>query len=164
MRAKCSAFPLVKLVVLIAIIGILVALLVTTTGRRVYLSYLPGGIWRKLIAKPAGILCTVLCSCCITGAQHLPDKSHSHSAYRPFDIRTIDPALFKDAYAILGMERLMHPIDMADWPLKIGSERQLFVDDFLIASCQGLTRQLHQPIPHPDNSVMKTREHLILSS
>ncbi len=113
----------------------------------------------NLIAKLAGILCIVLCSCCITGAQHLSDKSRSHSAFQPFDIRTIDPGLFKDAYAILGMERLMHPIDMADWPLKIGSERQLFVDDFLIASCQGLTRQLHQPVPHPDNPVMKTREH-----
>jgi len=55
----------------------------------------------------------------------------------------VDESLVRDAYGVLSTERLMYPVDMADWPLKITSERQLFVDDFLLASAKGLTRQLH---------------------
>ena len=75
------------------------------------------------------------------------------------DTGSIDESLFIDSYAVLGMERLMHPVDMADWDLKITCERQLFVDDYLLATSKGLTRQLHQPAPYPQNPVMRMREH-----
>ena len=39
-------------------------------------------------------------------------------------------------------------------PRRIGSERQLFLDDGLIASMGGLTRVVHQPGKHPDNPVL----------
>lgn len=78
--------------------------------------------------------------------------------FRPLDTSAMDESLFMDSYAILGMERLMHPIDMADWPLKITAERQLFVDDYLLASAEGVIRTVHQPTPHPGNPVLRMFE------
>jgi hypothetical protein len=48
----------------------------------------------------------------------------------------------------------MHPVDVADWPVRIDASRQLFVDDYLIAAQDGLHRRLHQPRKHPTNPVM----------
>jgi hypothetical protein len=48
----------------------------------------------------------------------------------------------------------MHPVDVSDWPVKIDSRRQLFLDDYLIAARDGLRRVLHQPEKHPANPVM----------
>jgi len=70
----------------------------------------------------------------------------------------VDAALFPKAYGVLANEHLMHPVDMSDWPVKIGPERQLFVDDYLIASRSNLTRQVHPPTPHPGNPVLRLRE------
>ena len=93
----------------------------------------------------------------------MTDESVEHRSgdkqLRPLDTGSIDESLFIDSYAVLGMERLMHPVDMADWDLKITCERQLFVDDYLLATSKGLTRQLHQPAPYPQNPVMRMREH-----
>ena len=93
------------------------------------------------------------------GLSRAMDSTTSGQEFQPFDTRSIDKSLFMDGYAVLGMERLMHPIKMADWPLKISGERQLFVDDYLLARSKGLTRQLHQPVPHPQNPVMRMFEH-----
>ena len=71
---------------------------------------------------------------------------------------TTDSSLFPAAYGLLGSERLMYPVDMGDWPVKITAEHQLFVDDYLIASSSNLTRQLHAPERHPDNPVLRMRE------
>ena len=49
---------------------------------------------------------------------------------RPYVNR--DP--FPQAYRILPSDRLMFPHDEGDWPLKLDSRRQLFVDDYLIAA------------------------------
>ena len=38
---------------------------------------------------------------------------------------------------------------------RLGRERQLFVDDLLVAETDGLRRTLHQPVKHPDNPVLK---------
>ena len=38
---------------------------------------------------------------------------------------------------------------------RIGRERQLFVDDLLVAETEGLHRTLHQPAKHPANPVLK---------
>ena len=55
-----------------------------------------------------------------------------------------DQSLFPQAYGILGNEHLMFPVDMSDWPVKIDSSHQLFVDDYLIASTENIRRTVHQ--------------------
>src|SRR5919108_3731000 len=66
----------------------------------------------------------------------------------------VDDSPFPHAWGVLHSDRLMHPEDVADWPVKIHGRRQLFVDDYLIAVLQGLRRQLHQPRKHPANPIM----------
>ena len=79
--------------------------------------------------------------------------------FRPLGMDSMELSLFPDSFAGLGMERLMHPINMADWPLKITADRQLFVDDYLLAAAEGVTRQLHQPAPYAGNPVMRMFEY-----
>ena len=68
-----------------------------------------------------------------------------------------DRPLYPRAYGILTSDRLMFPVDMSDWPLKISSARQLFVDDYLLAAYTGLDRRWFQPAKHPQNPVMSPR-------
>ena len=42
--------------------------------------------------------------------------------------------------------------------LPVGHHRQLFVDDFIVASREGLTRILHPPVRHPQNPVLRGTE------
>jgi len=37
----------------------------------------------------------------------------------------------------------MFPLAMKDMPVKIGRERQLFLDNYLIAESENVTRQVH---------------------
>lgn len=60
----------------------------------------------------------------------------------------VDKKLYPQAYGSLANEHLMYPVDMSDWPVQITTERQLFVDDYLIATCTDLSRQLHQAKRH----------------
>ena len=61
---------------------------------------------------------------------------------------------FPEAYTILTSDRVMFPDDISDWPLKIDSTHQLFVDDYLISEIEQLTRQFHQPTKHTGNPLM----------
>ena len=70
----------------------------------------------------------------------------------------MDRELYPQAYGVLASERLMYPVDMSDWPVKITSERQLFVDDYLVATCSDLSRQLHQVKRCADNPVIRLGE------
>ena len=63
-------------------------------------------------------------------------------------IPRLDRALYPQAYGVLGSENLMYPVDVSDWPVQITTEHQLFVDDYLVATCTHLTRQLHQAKRH----------------
>lgn len=47
------------------------------------------------------------------------------------------------------------PLQLANWPLKIGPEAQLFVDDFLIHSVAEVVRIPHQPRKYEGNPVME---------
>ena len=47
------------------------------------------------------------------------------------------------------------PIDVGDWPLLIGQESQLFVDDHLIADKKNLERQFHEARPYEGNPVLR---------
>ena len=70
----------------------------------------------------------------------------------------VDASLFPGAYGVLADERLMYPVDMSDWPVKITCERQLFLDDYLIARRSNVTRQVHPPTRHPGNPVLRLWE------
>lgn len=56
---------------------------------------------------------------------------------------------FPEAYGILTSDRVMFPDNVSDWPLKIDSTHQLFVDDYVISEIEYLTRQFHQPVRQP---------------
>jgi hypothetical protein len=66
----------------------------------------------------------------------------------------VDRDHFPEAYSILTSDRVMFPDNVADWPLKIDSTRQLFVDDYVIGEIEHLTREFHQPVKHPGNPLM----------
>ena len=72
----------------------------------------------------------------------------------------VDRSLSPKGYGTLASERLMYPVEMADWPVKISRERQLFIDDHLIADRTNLMRHLHQAVRHPANPVLRLREKL----
>jgi len=75
------------------------------------------------------------------GGEALPEDWH------------VDRSLYPKAYGILANEKVMFPLDMSDWPVKIDDSRQLFVDDYLIAERVGLEREVHTPVKHPQNPV-----------
>jgi len=66
----------------------------------------------------------------------------------------IDRDRFPEAYSILTSDHIMFPGDVTDWPMKIDSKRQLFVDDYVISSVENLTRRFHQPVKHPKNPLV----------
>lgn len=66
----------------------------------------------------------------------------------------VDRDNFPQAYSILTSDRLLFPENIADWPLRIDTTHQLFVDDFLIGGIAGLSRSFHQPAKHTDNPLM----------
>ena len=68
--------------------------------------------------------------------------------------REIDGSPFPDSWGVFHSDLLIHPVDVSDWPVKLGAYRQLFVDDYLIAARSGLRRVLHQPEKHPNNPIM----------
>lgn len=55
-------------------------------------------------------------------------------------------------------EQVMFPLDMKDMPVKIGSERQLLLDNYLIGEAQHLTRQVHQPMRYDGNPILAPPE------
>jgi hypothetical protein len=68
--------------------------------------------------------------------------------------RALDGAFLADSWGVLHADDLMHPVDVSDWPVKLDSHRQLLLDDYLIASREGVRRVLHQPCKHPANPIM----------
>ena len=83
----------------------------------------------------------------------LPVVPVGAQAPQPWKFR-VDQKLYPKAYGVLANERLMFPVDMSDWPVKIDTTRQLFIDDYLIASSKGLTRRVHQVTKHPSNPLI----------
>jgi hypothetical protein len=54
----------------------------------------------------------------------------------------------------LANEQVMFPLVMRDMPVKIGRERQLFLDNYLIAESKNVTRQVHQPQRYEGNPIL----------
>ena len=86
----------------------------------------------KTAAIGAGALGLLLAASAATGTGPLQKQWH------------VDRKLYPKAYGVLASEHLMFPVDQSDWPVKIDRTRQLFIDDYLIASSKGLTRRVHQ--------------------
>jgi len=61
----------------------------------------------------------------------------------------VDRDHFPEAYGILTSDRVMFPDDISNWPLKIDTTHQLFIDDHVISEIEHLTREFHQPVRHP---------------
>ncbi len=80
----------------------------------------------------------------------MPTSSLSAEEAEPW----IDRDRFPEAYSILTSDHIMFPGDVTDWPMKIDSKRQLFIDDYCISSTENLTRQFHQPAKYPGNPLM----------
>ena len=59
-----------------------------------------------------------------------------------------------DSYRILWDEDGLRPVDMDDWPERIGREHQLFIDEYLASSSCNLRRTVHQPRKHPENPLI----------
>jgi len=89
------------------------------------------------------LLITALCVACTVSAKS-DDKPESW----------VDRDRFPEAYTILTSDHIMFPGNVSDWPMKIDSKRQLFIDDYCIGSMKNLTRQFHQPAKYPGNPVM----------
>jgi hypothetical protein len=77
---------------------------------------------------------------------------------RTLDSTAVDWSLFPKAYGILGSRRLMFPVDLSDWPARLGAERQLLIDNELIASATNVKRTIHQPVKYPGNPIMVGEE------
>ena len=60
-------------------------------------------------------------------------------------IEPIDPSQLRTTWRNLANEQVMFPLHMKDMPVKIGRERQLFLDNYLIAESENVTRLVHQP-------------------
>ena len=54
----------------------------------------------------------------------------------------------------LGSEQVMFPLEMKDMPVQIERERQLFLDNYLVAESQHVTRQVHHPKRYSNNPVL----------
>lgn len=94
-----------------------------------------------------------ICYCLGLLAMSIPTWSvWAHTPDRPET--WVDRDHFPEAYSILTSQRVMFPDNVSDWPLKIDSTRQLFVDDFLISRVEHLKRQFHQPIKYAGNPLM----------
>jgi hypothetical protein len=66
----------------------------------------------------------------------------------------VDRDGFPESYSILTSDHIMFPDDVTNWPMKIDSTRQLFVDDYVITSMENLVRQFHQPVKHAKNPLI----------
>jgi len=77
-----------------------------------------------------------------------------------------DPKNVITTWRNLSNERVMFPLDMANIAVKIGPQRQLFLDNYLIAKAKGVTRQVHRPKRYEGNPVLmplkKTRNHAVV--
>ncbi len=67
----------------------------------------------------------------------------------PFDLKAL-----QTTWRNLANEQVMFPVDMKDIAVKLGRERQLFLDNYLVAEAQQVTRQVHQPKRYEGNPVL----------
>ncbi len=66
----------------------------------------------------------------------------------------LDEAQLPVTWRNLANERVMFPLDMKDMPVKIGGERQLFLDNYLIAESANVRRQIQRPRRDKRNPIL----------
>ena len=65
-----------------------------------------------------------------------------------------DPDQLQTTWRNLAHEQVMFPLNMKDMPVRIGRQRQLFLDNYLVAGSENVTRQVHHPLRSPHNPVL----------
>ncbi|MAE64709.1 MAG: hypothetical protein CMJ18_10625 [Phycisphaeraceae bacterium] len=88
-----------------------------------------------------------------TQRQILDDPGIAPSLTEPCDVAEVS-----GVWRRLATEGVMFPMKSGDLAMRIGHERQLFVDNALIASATDVTRQVHQPEPCRDRPVLAADE------
>lgn len=87
----------------------------------------------------------------------IPGASIAFAGAKPYtEPGYIDRVLYPEGYSILSSDHVMFPVDVRDWPIEIDARRQLFVDDYLVAEVEGLTRQHHKMVKHPANPIVSS--------
>ncbi|MBH05775.1 MAG: hypothetical protein CMJ20_05585 [Phycisphaeraceae bacterium] len=71
---------------------------------------------------------------------------------------SFDPDQLITAWRNMANEQVMFPMDMSTIPVRIDHCRQLFVDNYLIADTEHVTRRTHEPQRHPDNPIVRSAE------
>ena len=69
----------------------------------------------------------------------------------------VNPKALPDIWKHLANERLMFAMDMDDIAVKIGPERQLFLDNYLIGKAEHINREVHHPV-RSDHNPLKIGE------
>jgi len=61
--------------------------------------------------------------------------------------QVFDPALIGSSFVL--------PLQQVDWPLKVGIEPQLFIDNYMVHSMPGVVRVFHQPQKYGNNPILE---------
>ena len=67
----------------------------------------------------------------------------------------VDPGDVPDIWRELSNETVVYPMRATHLAKRIGAERQLFLDNDLIASAENITREVHEPVRYEGNPVMQ---------
>ena len=102
-----------------------------------------------LLLLAAGLLCPAPAAA--VDMSNLQDRSTWNAVPPTWHV---DLHLYPHALGVLSNGRLMHPVDMSDWPVRIDGARQLFLDDYLIAAKKGVSREVHSVRKHPGNPLI----------
>ena len=69
-------------------------------------------------------------------------------------IEPLDQDQLRTTWRNLANEQVMFPLEMKDMPLKIGPERQLFLDNYLVADSENVRRQTQRPERYKGNPIL----------
>lgn len=95
------------------------------------------------VSRPPFLVAVLFCLTTATAAGDEPEGG-------PLTER-LDQNQLQTPWRNLAHEQVMFPLAMKDMPVKIGRERQLFLDNYLIAESENVTRQVHQPQRYEGN-------------
>ena len=95
--------------------------------------------------RTTAISVAIIVSVCRASA----DAPEGASLFEPFEMDEL-----RTTWRNLANESVMFPLDMKEMPVKIGKVRQLFLDNYLIAESQHLTRQVHRPKRYEGNPIV----------
>ena len=83
----------------------------------------------------------------------MPTAAAEEPAAAPLS-EPFDPNELLITWRNLANEQIMFPLEMKDIAVRIGHERQLFLDNYLIAESENVTRRVHHPVRYEHNPVL----------